>query len=68
MNFANIVCEDPEGSSVGDRHMGGANLLFADGHVEWKHSDFLRHQRNYRHWMLAAQPSDAIFYPHDSPY
>jgi len=67
MNFANILEGNVAGSSSGDRHMGGANLLFADGHVEWKAADWLRRQTNIGKWMLRYGKSDDIFYPHDAP-
>jgi len=68
MNWANILEGDVEGSSVGDRHFNGGNLVFADGHVEWKPRDFLGEQGNLRYWMLAAQSADSVFYPEMSPY
>ncbi|HUU44029.1 MAG TPA: prepilin-type N-terminal cleavage/methylation domain-containing protein [Planctomycetota bacterium] len=68
MNFANIMEDTPEESSVGDRHMGGANLLFADGHVEWREASWLQRQYNIGKWMLVADKSDKVFFPEDSPY
>ena len=41
---------DQEGS-LPNRHNEGANLLFADGHVEWKTNLWLRNRANARYWV-----------------
>jgi len=68
MCWGNIPEYEPEGSGVGDWHFNGSNLVYADGHVDWKPRDFIARQGNLRYWMLAAQKSDDIFYPEMSPY
>jgi len=33
------------------RHNDGGNMVFLDGHVEWKHSSFFRNGRNRHKWL-----------------
>jgi len=49
-------------SAVSRRHLGGSNLLYADGHVDWKHWDYLELERNLRDWLLPVQKDDDVFY------
>jgi prepilin-type processing-associated H-X9-DG protein len=68
MCWGMIVEDDLEGSTVADRHLGGGNLVFLDGHVEWKPRDFMAEQGNLRYWMLAASRFDTCFYPERNPF
>ncbi|HUV38453.1 MAG TPA: H-X9-DG-CTERM domain-containing protein, partial [Planctomycetota bacterium] len=49
-------------SAVSRRHLGGSNLLYADGHVDWKHWDYLELEENVGEWLLPVQKSDDVFY------
>ncbi len=44
---------DNEGS-LPNRHQSGGNLLFADGHVEWKANKWLRDRGHARQWVTPA--------------
>ncbi|HUW56431.1 MAG TPA: prepilin-type N-terminal cleavage/methylation domain-containing protein [Planctomycetota bacterium] len=52
-------------SSVSRRHLGGSNLLYVDGHVDWRHWSYLELEENLRYWLLVCDKSDDIFFPHD---
>jgi prepilin-type N-terminal cleavage/methylation domain-containing protein/prepilin-type processing-associated H-X9-DG protein len=49
-------------SSVSRRHMGGSNLLYLDGHVNWKHWDYLEVQENSKQWLIVVEKDDDVFY------
>jgi prepilin-type N-terminal cleavage/methylation domain-containing protein/prepilin-type processing-associated H-X9-DG protein len=49
-------------SAVSRRHLNGSNLLYADGHVDWRHWDYLQLEENLRYWLLPCDKNDAVFY------
>jgi len=49
-------------SSVSRRHLGGSNLLYMDGHVNWLHWDYLELEENVGEWLLVVQKNDDAFY------
>ena len=51
---------DEEGS-LPNRHLDGANLLYADGHVEWRANKWLREKANVRQWLTPAGPDSGAW-------
>jgi prepilin-type processing-associated H-X9-DG protein len=49
-------------SSTSRRHMGGSNLLYLDGHVDWKHWDYLQLEEHVGDWLLVVEKDDDVFY------
>ncbi len=49
-------------SGVSRRHLGGSNLLYVDGHVDWRHWRFLELEGNVGEWLLICDKTDHIFY------
>ena len=43
---------NPADALVRDRHNGGANMAFYDGHVEWKYKDWMAERKNCPEWMF----------------
>ena len=41
-----------------NRHMGGGNLVFLDGHVEWKSREYLLDPTNHMDWLTGSFLSD----------
>jgi len=50
-------------SAVSRRHLGGSNLLYADGHVDWRHWDYLEIEDNVGEWLLVVEKADDVFFP-----
>jgi len=40
------------------RHMGGGNMVFLDGHVEWKSREYLLDESNHPEWLIGSFLSD----------
>ena len=49
-------------SAVSRRHLGGSNLLYVDGHVDWRHWNYLELEENVGKWLLICDKSDDIYY------
>jgi len=43
---------------VPNRHAGGGNIAFLDGHVEWKSSDYLLTTENQDDWLIGSDLGD----------
>ena len=52
--YSDIPASVDEPGSLPNRHIDGANLLFADGHVEWKGNKWLRDKANAIQWITPA--------------
>ena len=50
-------------SSVSRRHLDGSNLLYADGHVDWRPWSFIQLEENLRFWLLRCDGGDGVFFP-----
>ena len=47
--------------SLPNRHNKGANLLFADGHVEYKRNPWLRDRKNARNWISPSSTNSGAW-------
>jgi len=53
--WKNVPPNVNEAGSLPNRHTDGANLVFADGHVEWKLNKWLRDPNNTRVWVTPGK-------------
>ncbi len=44
---------------VPNRHNGGGNIVFVDGHVEWHREKWLRDIKNHMEWLLGSNLADS---------
>ena len=61
MNFAGPTRYGTSG--VSRRHLNGSNLLYADGHVDWRSWGYLELEENLRFWLLRCDGRDSVFFP-----
>ena len=48
------------------RHRQGGNIVFVDGHVEWKSQDYLRNIKNQPDWLIGSNLNDSnVWTPSD---
>jgi prepilin-type N-terminal cleavage/methylation domain-containing protein/prepilin-type processing-associated H-X9-DG protein len=62
-SWSNVPDNVSDEGSLPNRHNQGANLLFADGHVEWKTNVWLRDKANARQWVCPAAENSGAWAP-----
>jgi prepilin-type N-terminal cleavage/methylation domain-containing protein/prepilin-type processing-associated H-X9-DG protein len=61
--YSNIPATVDEPGSLPTRHIDGANLLFADGHVEWRGNKWLRDKANASQWITPPGENSGAWSP-----